>query len=656
MANETPQRRPTQQQPGGPSERPRRMPGSLILWLVLMAVVLYWISEAVGGGDRPAISYTAFKNQVRAGNVTDVTVEGNRITGTLESPAEIATEEQGTQQVEAFATVKPPFEDAELLSLLEREGVTIEAREQERSWLAEIFILMLPWILILGLIFYANRSVRSQVQNMSGPGGVFNIGRSKAKRYRRTMDGVTYDDVAGLESAKQDLREIVEYLRSPERFKAIGAHIPKGVLLTGPPGTGKTLLARATAGEANAPFYSISGSEFVEMFVGVGASRVRDMFQQAKREAPSIVFIDEIDAVGRTRGTGIGGGHDEREQTLNQILSEMDGFEAYQSVVVMAATNRPDVLDPALTRPGRFDRRITLDLPPKTVRRKILSIHVKHVPLAPEVELDSTAARTVGFSGADLQNLVNEAALLAGRKKKTVVGPFDFDEAVDRLLLGAEREDMMEEGERRLVAFHEGGHALLASLLPNTDPLQKVTIIPRGRSLGSTEQIPETDRHNLTQSYLLDRITVTLGGRAAEMMVFGEVSTGTASDLKGATAIARQMVCQWGMSERMGPVAVNQGEMHPFLGRELTQERDYSEHTARIIDDEVRNVIRYMEERAADVLQRNRIALERLAEELLEHETLSRDEINRLVREAGATPEPSVREQEGKPEPSHAHV
>jgi cell division protease FtsH len=398
-----------------------------------------------------------------------------------------------------------------------------------------------------------------------------------------------------------------------------------------PPGTGKTLMARATAGEAGVPFYSISGSEFIEMFVGVGASRVRDMFEKAKKDAPAIIFIDELDSIGRVRGTGVGGGHDEREQTLNQILSEMDGFSPHHSVVVLSATNRPDVLDPALTRPGRFDRQVALDLPQKESRKEILEVHTRNVPLGENVDLELVARKTVGFSGADLKNLVNEAALLAARKQKKVVDREDFDEGRDKILMGIEREDAMKDEEKETIAYHEAGHTLMARLLPGADPLEKVSIIPRGRSLGATEQIPEEDRRNLSRSYLLNRIAIMLGGRVAEKLAKNDLSSGAGDDLKKATELARRMVCQWGMSEKLGPVTFSQGEPHPFLGREIAQPKDFSERTAQIIDEEIRSMIREREEKAEEILSARREELDLLARELMERETLSKEEIEELL-------------------------
>jgi cell division protease FtsH len=473
--------------------------------------------------------------------------------------------------------------------------------------------------------------MQERMMGGGGAGGIFGFAKSRAKRFDKGQSSVTFDDVAGLDNAKRDLREISDYLRDPQPYRKLGAKIPRGVLLMGPPGTGKTLLARAVAGEANVPFFSISASEFIEMFVGVGASRVRDMFQSAKKEAPAIIFIDEIDSIGRARGTGLGGGHDEREQTLNQILNEMDGFEPHEAVVVLAATNRPDVLDAALMRPGRFDRKVTLDLPDRKARQAILKIHSRAVPLAGDVDLVRLAALTVGFSGADLENLINEAALLAGRKGSSEVDMALMLEARDKVVLGGLREMLLSDDEKQLVAFHEAGHAVVASLLPHADPLDKVTIIPRGRALGVTEQIPETEQHNFKQSYLHDRIGVMLGGRCSEKLIFGEVSSGAEEDLKQATLLARHMVTHWGMSEKIGPVAFHRGEEHIFLGREMAQQRDFSEHTAEVIDDEVSQLLKHREVEIAQLLKSNRALLEAVAKALLEKETLEADEVRALV-------------------------
>lgn len=622
--------------------KPRNSPGAPSFWRLFLWVLLIWLAASFFLRDRTptdktTISYTEFKQQLRDENVAEVTFKGNQINGKFrEDYRVISPDGSDSSTFGGFSSRKPALEDPELLNLLARGEVTVNAEEEGQSWLQIFLISFLPWILIIGFFVYMSRRMQGRMQKMAG-GGLFGIGRSKAKRYQRAEEATSYDDVAGLENAKRDLQEIVAYLKAPEKFAALGAVIPKGILLMGPPGTGKTLLARATAGEAGVPFFSISGSEFIEMFVGVGASRVRDMFETAKREAPSIIFIDEIDSVGRARGAGLGGGHDEREQTLNQILSEMDGFVPHQTTVVIAATNRPDVLDPALTRPGRFDRQITLTLPHKKAREEILRIHSRNVPVGGDLDLETLAARTVGFSGADLKNLVNEAALLAGRKDKKRVEAADFELARDKILLGAEREDILMEEEKEIVACHEAGHALVAQLLPGTDPLQKVTIIPRGRALGVTEQIPENDRHNLRRQYLLNRIAVMLGGRAAEKLVFGDVSNGAAADLQQVTRLAQRMVCQWGMSEKLGAIYFRRGEEHLFLGREIAQQKDFSEHTARIIDEEIQRIIGTMEAEAYELLSENRGKLDSLIAALLEHETLDKPMIDRIVGTANET-------------------
>jgi cell division protease FtsH len=605
----------------------------ILLWALVLAFFASFALNIFQQKDRVTISYTTFKQQVRKGNVTSVELRGREILGEFQNEYTASGDGGDTASYAYFQSVKPDLEDPGLIELLEGNEVSISAEADTGGWMPYLLMgaFMLPWILLIGYSIYMGRKMQGRGgKNMPG-GGIFGVGKSRAKKFQKSKVRVGYDDVAGLKNAKKDLQEIVEYLRDPEKFTSLGAQIPKGLLLMGPPGTGKTLLARATAGEAGAPFFSISGSEFIEMFVGVGASRVRDMFDQAKKESPAIIFIDELDSIGRARGAGLGGGHDEREQTLNQILSEMDGFEAQESVVVIAATNRPDILDSALTRPGRFDRQITLDLPEKRDRVEILKIHTRKVPLEDEVNLENIAARTVGFSGADLRNLVNEAALLAGRRDKEKVGAKDFDEASDKILLGAEREEKINDEEKKLIAYHEAGHALIAKLLPETDPLQKVTIIARGRTLGATEQVPEADRHNLGKNYLLGRIAVALGGRSSEQLVFNQVTNGAAQDLKQVTQIARRMVCQWGMSDRIGPATFSQGEEHPFLGKELASQKDFSEHTARIIDEEIQNIIRNQQEIADSLLKDNRDTLDRLAAELLEHETLENGQVDAII-------------------------
>jgi len=639
-----------------------RIVPSIQPWIILAWILISFLFR--GGGSSPdstELSYTEFKTQVRDDRVAEITMEGNRISGKYreKSEAQTATGQKQSQsgkkknapwsifdifqnhsskiQPQYFQTTKPDIQDNELLPLLETHGVVVSAKSQEPSWFWTLIISMLPWFLILGLLYYAGKKMQERMGAGGRAGGIFGFGKSKAKLFKRSKSDVTYRDVAGLDNAKKELQEVVSYLKDPSRFQKLGGELPNGVLLIGPPGVGKTLLAQATAGEADVPFFSISGSEFIEMFVGVGASRVRDMFQKAKREAPAIIFIDELDSIGRARGTGLGGGHDEREQTLNQILAEMDGFAPHESVVVMSATNRPDVLDPALVRPGRFDRRITLDMPQKRARREILETHTRNVPLKEDVDLENLAERTVGLSGAELKNLVNEAALLAARKRKGKVDATDFDQARDKILMGIEREDVIGDEEKKIIACHESGHALMAELLPGSDPLQKVTIIPRGRALGATEQIPEEDRHNLKRGYLLDRIAIMLGGRVAEKLTFDDVSTGGGDDLKKATQLARRMVCQWGMSDKLGPVSFKQGETHPFLGRELTEEKDFSEHTARMIDEEIRKIVTDMEKKAEKCLADNRLKLEALTAVLLKQETLTKDEIDKVLKKVDET-------------------
>jgi cell division protease FtsH len=610
---------------------------------VLGALFGYFLWAGGGGPGRAVeLSYTQFKEEVRAGTVASVTVRGQEISGKFRPGVTPATRPSPTQRETgptAFHTSRPAFEDPKLMDLLEEKGVEVKAVPQGDSWLGPLLLGLLPLLFLVGLVWFAGKRMQDQLGGMGSQIGGFT--KSQAKRYEKSESSITFDDVAGSENAKRDLQELVEYLKDPGQFRKLGAEIPRGMLLMGPPGTGKTLMAKAVAGEAGVPFFSISGSQFVEMFVGVGASRVRDMFKEAKGEAPAIIFIDEIDAVGRQRGAGLGGGHDEREQTLNQILAEMDGFESEESVVVIAATNRPDVLDSALLRPGRFDRKVVLERPQRKAREEILKVHARDVPLADDVNLADLAGRTVGFSGADLENLVNEAALFAARKKKDEVSAEDFEQARDKILFGSEREDLLTDAEKRRIAYHESGHTLVARLLPETDPLKKVTIIPRGQALGATEQVPEEDRYNYTVGYLRGRLAVMLGGRVAEKVVFEDFSTGAHDDLKQATRLARQMVTQWGMSDRIGPIAFREGEEHVFLGREMAQAKDYSEHTAQIIDTEVHDLVSEQEQRAQRILTENRERLDTLADALLERETLEAEEIDALLGLAESPEKPA---------------
>ena len=620
-----------------------------VIWVLVIWMAVAYLFQAMFPGTAPqTLTYTKFRDMVRQGEIAAVTIRGNVIRGELASaetstasgpaggalPAGERSAEARREDSTVFQTVKPDVMEPDLVGFLEEHGVVITAESQERSFIETLAITLLPWLLIIGFFVYTSRKFRAR---MGGGGGPFAFAKSQAKRFKPTDSQTFFEDVAGLENAKRELQEIVAYLKDPSRFQKLGAELPKGILLVGPPGVGKTLLAQATAGEAEVPFFSISGSEFIEMFVGVGASRVRDMFAKAKKEAPAVIFIDELDSIGRARGTGLGGGHDEREQTLNQILAEMDGFDPSESVIVLSATNRPDVLDPALVRPGRFDRRIHLDLPRRSARQKILETHTRGMPIAEDVNLARFAERTAGFSGADLKNLVNEAALMAARRDRTHVAAEDFEQARDKIIMGIERDEVLTDEEKERIAYHEAGHALMAAMTPNADPLQKVSIIPRGGSLGATEQTPERERYTMQKPYLLDRIAIILAGRAAEKVKYGDVSTGAGDDLKKATQLARNMVCQWGMSDELGPVAFKKGETHPFLGRELAETRDYSEHTARVIDEEVKHIALEREEKAYEALNGQPALLDALAAALLEHETLSHVEIDAVLQEAGMT-------------------
>ncbi|MDH4028657.1 MAG: ATP-dependent zinc metalloprotease FtsH, partial [Nitrospirota bacterium] len=505
--------------------------------------------------------------------------------------------------------------------------INVESREQ-MSPFWQFIVGLLPWVLIIGIWIFIMRGAQ-KVQG--GPGGLFSFGASKAKLHDARKPGVTFKDVAGMENAKIELRETIDFLKDPAKFRKLGAKIPRGVLLVGPPGTGKTLLARAIAGEAAVPFFSISASEFIEMFVGVGASRVRDMFTKAKAAQPSIIFIDEIDSVGRTRGAGLGGGHDEREQTLNQLLSELDGFEQHEEVIVLAATNRPDVLDPALLRPGRFDRHVVIDRPGMKDRKAILEVHVKNKVLAKDIDLDKIAKGTPGMSGADLENLANEAALIAIRKELNEISNDCFDEARDKILMGAVRDDTVSELEKRITAYHEAGHVLVSHELPGTDPLHKVSIIPRGLAMGVTQLLPEEDRHYYPKAYLMNKLSVALAGRVAEKIVFNDVSTGAQSDLKDASSLAEKMVAQWGMSDKVGPLSLGRGEEHPFLGRELAQPKHYSDDMAWLMDQEIRQLILDAEARAEVILAAKRKQLDDIAEALIKNEVLDKEDIEKIL-------------------------
>jgi cell division protease FtsH len=625
-------------------------------WISFIVVlVLNYLLVQVFLPERPNprinVPYTFFKQQVVADNVSEVTSQGDTIQGTFKTAVTYPDQPQQGQQQQTstlFETVQPTFADTGLETLLEQHNVTINAHslDEARPWWQNVLLSFGPTILLIGLFLWISSRAASQLGG--GSGGPFGLGRSRAKRYDQTSDGaarITFADVAGIDEAKRELEEIVDFLRAPAKYTRLGGAVPKGVLLIGSPGTGKTLLARAVAGEANVPFFSMGASEFVEMIVGVGASRVRDLFKQAREAAPAIIFIDELDAIGRARGTGGFGGNDEREQTLNQILTEMDGFSSREGVIVVAATNRPDVLDQALLRPGRFDRRVTVNPPDKVGREAILKVHTRGVPLASDVDLKIVASSTPGLVGADLRNLVNEAALMAARRNEDRVHQADFLDALEKLVLGPARSLVMSPAERERVAYHEGGHTILGLLVPGADPVNRVTIMPRGQALGVTYQRPEDDRHNYSEEYLRARITGAMGGRAAEEVVYGGRTTGAENDIQQATDLARQMVTRWGMSEKLGPVTLS-GRDDPFLRGDalagLGSSKPYSESTAKVIDDEVERILQECYAEGVRLLREHRDALDRLARALLEHETLDEHEILRVTQ---LRPAPRTREE-----------
>ena len=588
---------------------------NIALWLVicLMVVMLFQMfkqPERAGAG----LSYSEFLSMVERGNVVQVTIQGENISG---------LSNQGP-----FKTYAP--KDPELIKLLRSKEVRITAKPEEDSNWFQVLLSWVPMLLLIGVWVFFMR------QMQVGGGKALSFGKSRARLMTDSQEKVTFDDVAGIDEAKEELQEIIEFLRDPRKFTRLGGRIPKGVLLVGAPGTGKTLLARAIAGEAGVPFFSISGSDFVEMFVGVGASRVRDLFMQGKKHAPCIIFIDEIDAVGRHRGAGLGGGHDEREQTLNQLLVEMDGFESNEGVILISATNRPDVLDPALLRPGRFDRQVVVPVPDVKGREEILRVHVKKTILGDNVEMQTLARGTPGFTGADLENMVNEAALMAARRGKDRVEMNDFEDAKDKVLMGAERKSMIiSEEEKKTTAYHESGHTLVAKMLPNTDPIHKVTIIPRGRALGLTQQLPLDEKHTYPKDYLLNSLCILMGGRAAEEIVLGMQTTGAGNDIERATTLARKMVCDFGMSDSLGPLSFGKKEEQIFLGREISQHRDYSELTAQKIDEEVRSIVTGSYAKTSNLIKENLEALHQLAGALLEKETLDGKQIDEILGRVG---------------------
>ena len=596
---------------------------NLALWLVisLMMVMLFQIFKHPDRSN-VSVSYSDFLSMVENGSVINVTIQGDNISG---------MSAQGP-----FKTFAP--KDPELINLLRSKGVKITAKPGEDSPWFQVFLSWVPMLLLIGVWIFFMR------QMQVGGGKALSFGKSRAKLMSDSQEKVTFEDVAGIEEAKEELQEIVEFLRDPKKFTRLGGRIPKGVLLVGSPGTGKTLLGRAIAGEADVPFFSISGSDFVEMFVGVGASRVRDLFVQGKKNAPCIIFIDEIDAVGRHRGAGLGGGHDEREQTLNQLLVEMDGFESNEGVILIAATNRPDVLDPALLRPGRFDRQVVVPIPDLKGREGILKVHLRHKMIADDVDVTVLARGTPGFTGADLENMVNEAALMAARRSKDRVGMVDFEDAKDKVLMGTERKSMIiSEEEKKITAYHEAGHTLIAKLTPNADPIHKVTIIPRGRALGLTQQLPMDEKHTYPKDYLISTIAILMGGRAAEEIVLNLQTTGAGNDIERASDIARKMVCDYGMSQELGPLTFGKKEEQIFLGRELSQHRDYSESTARKIDAEVKSIVTTAYKKTSQMIKDNIDTLHRMAKGLLEKETLDSHDIDEIMA-AGKTPDPQETE------------
>jgi len=594
---------------------------TLLLWMVIFVVVVFLLyTFQAGKAARHELTYNEFLKQLERGHVAKIVESDQTVTGSFRRGGQYAEGEE--------FKVELPFQpDAAFIDRLIAANVEVVSEKPKQNTFLTILIGWAPVLLLIGFWIFFMR------QMQSGPNKAMSFGKSRAKLLSTTGKKVTFKDFAGGEESKEELQEIVEFLKDPQKFQKLGGKIPKGVLLMGPPGTGKTLLARAVAGEANVPFFSISGSDFVEMFVGVGASRVRDLFEQGKKNAPCIVFIDEIDAVGRHRGAGLGGGHDEREQTLNQLLVEMDGFETNEGVILIAATNRPDVLDPALLRPGRFDRRVVVDRPDLAGRTGILQVHTRTVPLADDVELEVIARGTPGFAGADLANLVNEAALIAARRNKKKVEMADFEYAKDKVLMGAERKSLvLTDEEKKVTAFHEGGHALVAAFLPGHDPLHKVTIIPRGRALGVTMQLPTEDKYTYTRNYVTNQLAILMGGRVAEELTQSDITTGAGNDIERATAMARRMVCEWGMSE-LGPLAYGDGDEPVFLGRDFAQRANYSDETAQKIDAEIRRLVREGHEKAKGILTEHRPVLDRIAAELLERESLDGAEIYRIIEE-----------------------
>lgn len=605
----------------------KRSSRTLVFWIALITISALLVNYYSFNREVAAeLTYSEFLEQLDGDNVATVTFIERRLEGTFKVEV-LKTVNNRSHGVKEFRLLLPVNDSEQLLGRLEAKKVVIKAEEEGVNWVS-LLLGFAPWLLIL--VFFWLFMFR---QMQAGPKGIFSFGKSRARLLAEDRPKVTFADVAGADEAKQELQEVIDFLRDPGRFQRLGGKIPKGVLLLGPPGTGKTLLARAVAGEASVPFFSMSGSDFVEMFVGVGASRVRDLFEQGKRSAPCIIFIDEIDAVGRHRGAGLGGGHDEREQTLNQLLVEMDGFESNEGVILLAATNRPDVLDPALLRPGRFDRQVVVDSPDVRGREGILRVHVRRIPVANDVDLKVLARGTPGLSGADLANLVNEAALLAARRNRDKVTMEDFENAKDKVMMGSERRSLViSPDEKKTTAYHEAGHALLGKLIPKADPVHKVTIIPRGMALGVTHFLPVDEKHTHSKEYLEARLVQVMGGRIAERLVFNQLTTGAGNDLERATALARKMVCEWGMSEKLGPMTFGKKQEEIFLGREIAQHRDYSERTAQMIDDEVKSILAEAEAKAVKLLTENLHHLHAIAKALLEREILDGEQIDAILR------------------------
>ncbi|MFW5818914.1 MAG: ATP-dependent zinc metalloprotease FtsH [Desulfovermiculus sp.] len=612
---------------------------NLILWATISLVMVALFNMFnTPQAERNQISYTEFRSLVADGRVAEVQIQGKKVTGE-------------TRDNKRFSTYTP--DDPDLVQTLMDKDIQVTAKPTEDSpWYITLLVSWFPMLLLIGVWIFFMR----QMQGGGGGGKAFSFGRSKAKMFTEENTKVTFSDVAGVDEAKEELTEVVEFLSNPKKFTRLGGRIPKGVLLVGPPGTGKTLLSRAVAGEAGVPFFSISGSDFVEMFVGVGASRVRDLFVQGKKNAPCLIFIDEIDAVGRQRGAGLGGGHDEREQTLNQLLVEMDGFESNEGVILIAATNRPDVLDPALLRPGRFDRQVVVPNPDLNGRKSILKVYSHKVALSKKVDLDVIARGTPGFSGADLENLVNEAALIAAKNDKDHVDMADLEEAKDKVMMGKERRSViLSEDEKKTTAYHEGGHALVANLLPKADPVHKVSIIPRGQALGVTMQLPLDDRHNYSKEYLESTLAVMMGGRVAELLFLQQMTTGASNDLERASKVARKMVCEWGMSDTFGSIALSDNGNEVFLGRELVQHKQYSEETARLIDAEVRKILQDAYNKAKRLLEENADVVHRLAAALLERETISGSDLTKIMNNEELPPyEPPADRKNGQRPPAEA--